>query len=51
MNSMVGNKKKSGKLQICIDPRDLNKVIEREPYQLPTKQELTSRLAGIRYFS
>ena len=51
VNSMVVNEKKSGKLRICIDPRDLNKVIEREPYQLPTQQEITSRLAGARYFS
>ena len=48
---MVVNEKKSGKLWICIDPRDLNKVIKREPYQLPTQREITSRLAGARYFS
>ena len=41
-NSMVFNEKKSGKLRICIDPRDLNKVIEREPYQLPTQREIAS---------
>ena len=51
VNSMVVNEKESGKLRICIDPRDLNKVIEREPYELPTQQEITSRLAGARYFS
>ena len=40
VNSMVVNEKRSGKLRICIDPRDLKK-----PYLI------TSRLAGAKYFS
>lgn len=51
VNSMVVKEKKSGRPRICIDPRDLNKVIKREPYQVPTQQEITSRLAGPRFFS
>lgn len=51
VNSLVVYEKKSGKLRICIDPLHLNKVIEREPYQLPTQQEITIRLAGARYCS
>ena len=51
VNSMVINKKKSGKLRICIDPRDLNKAVRREHYQLPTQEEITGRLAGAKYFS
>ena len=43
VNSMVVNEKRSGKLRICIDPRDLNKAILREHYQLPTQQEIASR--------
>ena len=39
VNSMVVNEKRSGRLRICIDPRDLNKAIRREHYQLPTQQE------------
>jgi hypothetical protein len=50
VNSMVVNEKRSGKLRICIDPRDLNKAILREHYQLPTQQEITSRLTGAKYF-
>ena len=42
VNSMVVNEKRSGKLRICIDRRDLNKAILREHYQLPTQQEITS---------
>ena len=51
VNSMVVNEKRSGKLRICIDPQDLNKAILREHYQLPTQQEITSRLTGAKYFS
>ena len=51
VNSMVVNEKRDGRLRICMDPRDLNKSIQREHYQLPTQQEITSRLAGARYFS
>ena len=46
VNSKVINEKRSGKLRICIDPRDLNKVISREHYQLPTQEEITARLTG-----
>ena len=42
VNSMVVNEKRNGKLRICIDPRDLNKALLREHYQLPTQQEITS---------
>ena len=51
VNSMVVNEKRSGRLRICIDPRDLNKAIRREHYQLPTQQEITSRLTGAKFFS
>ena len=51
VNSMVVNEKRSGKLRICIDPRDLNKALLREHFQLPTQQGITSRLAGAKYFS
>ena len=30
---------KPNKLRICFDPRDLNKAIRREHYQLPTVEE------------
>ncbi|CAB4045152.1 Hypothetical predicted protein [Paramuricea clavata] len=51
VNSMVVNEKRSGRLRICIDPRDLNKAIRREHYQLLTQQEITSRLTGAKFFS
>ena len=51
VNSIVINEKQSGKLRVCIDPRDLNKAVKREHYQLPTQHEITARLAGAKYFS
>lgn len=51
VNSIVVNEKQSGKLRVCIDPRDLNKAVKREHYQLPTQDEITARLAGAKYFS
>jgi hypothetical protein len=51
INCMVVNEKRSGKLRICIDPRDPNNAILREHYQLLTQQEITSRLTGAKYFS
>ena len=34
VNSMVAIIKPSGKLRICIDPRDLNKADKREYYPI-----------------
>ena len=48
---MVVNEKRSGKLRICIDPQDLNKALRREHYQLPTQQEITSRLTDAKFIS
>ena len=51
VNSMVVNEKKSRKLRICVDPKDLNKYVKRGYYQLPTQEDITCRLAGVKYFS
>ena len=45
---MVVNEKKSGKLRISVDP---NKYVKREYYQLATQEDITCRLAGVKYFS
>lgn len=36
VNSLVMAKKKDGNLRLCLDTRDLNKVIKREHYRIPT---------------
>lgn len=43
--------KPNGKLRVCLDPRELNKCLKREQYQLPTWEEIASRLHGAKYFS
>ncbi|KAK9712796.1 hypothetical protein QE152_g24698 [Popillia japonica] len=49
-SSLVTVKKPEG-LRLCLDPRNLNKAIVREWYQLPTFEELASKMAGAKVFS
>ena len=51
VNSMVVTKKKNGELRTCMDPKDLNENIKREYYQIPTREEIISEMAGASYFS
>ena len=52
VNSLVVvEKPKSKKLRICLDPRPLNKAIRREHFQLPTLEDITTRLTGACIFS
>ncbi|KAL9964981.1 hypothetical protein ACROYT_G028701 [Oculina patagonica] len=46
ISSMVAVPKKNGKLRICLDPRDLNHAIQRENYQIPTVEDIATRLHG-----
>ena len=43
--------KKNGRLRICIDPRPLNEVLQRETYPLPTIDDLLPELANAKVFS
>ena len=51
ISSMVVVPKKDGKLRICLDPKDLNRAIQREHYPLPTIEEIATRLHGARVFT
>ena len=51
VNSMVTVVKQNGKLQICIDPRDLNKAIKREHYPMRTIEEIVARIPNAKVFS
>ena len=42
---------KHEKLRICIDPRDLNGAICREHYQMPTIEEVATRLTNAKKFT
>ena len=51
VNSLVCTHKKDGTIRVCLDPKDLNRAILREHYTMPTRDELLSRLSGVRYIS
>ncbi|KAL4008088.1 hypothetical protein ACER0C_001940 [Sarotherodon galilaeus] len=51
VNPIVTVEKATGRLRVCLDPRDLNTAVMREHYQLPTAEEITSRLAKAKYFT
>ena len=39
------------KLRICLDPRDLNEALEREPYHTRSVNEITAKLQGMTVFT
>ena len=43
--------KKDGKLRLCLDPKDLNRAIQREHYPLPTIEDVATRLHGAKVFT
>ena len=51
VSSMVVVEKPNGKLRICLDPQHLKKAIKREHYQLPTTEDITTRMAYAKWFS
>ncbi|GBM38548.1 Transposon Tf2-9 polyprotein [Araneus ventricosus] len=50
-NPLVIVQKKNGALRACLDPQNLNRAIKRPQYNLPTFEDITSKLAGDKYFS
>ncbi|XP_072153393.1 uncharacterized protein [Bemisia tabaci] len=42
---------KNGKIRICLDPKNLNKVIKREFYLIPTLEEIKPKLVNKKIFS
>ncbi|XP_046812674.1 uncharacterized protein K02A2.6-like [Lucilia cuprina] len=51
VNSIVLVTKSNGTLRICLDPRNLNKVIVRPRFDFPTIDECKSRMCGSKVFS
>jgi len=49
ISSLVIVKKKSGQLRICIDPKDLNRALQRPIYAMPILEEILPRLANASY--
>ena len=48
---MVIERKKNGKLRVCLDPRPLNKALKRAHYPMPVVDDLLAALANARVFS
>ena len=45
-NAHAPNHTVKKKLRICLDPRDLNEALEREPYHTRSVDEITAKLQG-----
>ena len=50
-NQYVPNHTVKKKLRICLDPRDLNEALEREPYHTRSVDEITAKLQGMTVFT
>ena len=50
-NHHVPNHTVKKKLRICLDPRDLNEALEREPYHTRSVDEITTKLQGMTVFT
>ena len=48
---VVTQKKDSDAIRICIDPKDLNKAIQREHYPMRTFEEVIARMPKAQYFT
>ena len=49
-NQHAPNQTVKKKLRICLDPRDLNEALEREPYHTRSVDEITAKLQGMTVF-
>ena len=50
-NQLAPNHTVKKKLRICLDPRDLNEALEREPYHTRSVDEITAKLQGMTVFT
>lgn len=51
VNQVVVSPKKDGKVRVCIDPRELNKALQREHFTLPILEDTLHELGQSRVFS
>ena len=51
VNSLAYSWKPNGDLQVCLDPKDLNKAIKQIYNKIPTVNEATQEFAGSKFFS
>jgi transposase InsO family protein len=51
INSIVPADKEDGSLRLCLDPRDLNEALQRNPYHMKTMEEISAELFGAEFFT
>ena len=47
VNSLVTVVKPNGKLCVCLDPRDLNKILQKEHYPMNTIEKVATYLSDV----
>jgi hypothetical protein len=51
VNSIVLVDKPDGSVRVCLDPKDLNQALERNPYHSKTVDEIMGELNGAKFFT
>ena len=51
VSSMIPVRKGNGQIRICLDPRELNKAIQRQHYPMPVIEDVTARMLNAKIFS
>ena len=51
LSQLVMTQKKDGSVRVCIDPHELNKVIQREHYTMPVMEDVMHELRESRIFT
>ena len=51
VNSFVPVTKPTGRLRVCLGPRNLNKSIKGEHFKLPTRDEVTAQFTNAKIFT
>lgn len=51
VQSLVIVHEQNGDLRLCLDPKQLNAAIMRPHFQIPSFEEITSKMSGAKFFS
>ena len=51
VNNLVIVEKPYGNVRLCLDPRELNRAIKRQHFQIPILSDITAKLNGKTIFS
>ena len=51
VNSTVVTRKPNGTIRLCLDPRDLNRAVQRTPYYARTIHDVITKVSGASHFS